>query len=268
MGQVELFLKAGITTRNSVLKVRLRQQELSSARLKLENADHVLRLLLAQQIGIAPAEAEKNFDIILEDKPLEQPIEAMKGALSLSPDHREELQLLGKKVEAQALQVKMERGKHLPHLGIGLAGYHSGLGGFSEKAEQYLPSRLNNGLVFGTLSIPISDWWGGIHAMKRQKIKLQQAKSERENAQQMLQIDIECAWRNLQEAYQQTQIAQTSCEEAAENLRMSNDQYRMSTCTLTDLLDAETLNRQAQNDLARAKAAYQIALSDYRRKAQ
>ncbi|MBQ2292665.1 MAG: TolC family protein, partial [Bacteroidaceae bacterium] len=61
---------------------------------------------------------------------------------------------------------------------------------------------------------------------------------------------------------------QTCCEEAAENLRMSNDQYRMSTCTLTDLLDAETLNRQAQNDLARAKAAYQIALSDYRRKAQ
>ena len=268
MAQVELFLKAGITTRNSVLKVRLRQQELSSTRLKLENADHVLRLLLAQQIGIAPAEAEKNFDIVLEDKPLEQPIEAMKGALSLSPDHREELQLLEKKVEAQALQVKMERGKHLPHLGIGLAGYHSGLGGFSEKAEQYLPSRLNNGLVFGTLSIPISDWWGGIHAMKRQKIKLQQAKSERENAQQMLQIDIERAWTNLQEAYKQTQIAQTCCEEAAENLRMSNDQYRMSTCTLTDLLDAETLNRQAQNDLARAKAAYQIALSDYRRKAQ
>jgi outer membrane protein TolC len=84
----------------------------------------------------------------------------------------------------------------------------------------------------------------------------------------MLQIDIERAWTNLQEAYKQTQIAQTSCEEAAENLRMSNDQYRMSTCTLTDLLDAETLNRQAQNDLARAKAAYQIALSDYRRKAQ
>ena len=162
----------------------------------------------------------------------------------------------------------MERGKYLPHLAIGLAGYHSGLGGFSEKAAQYLPSHLNNGLVFGTVSIPISDWWGGIHAMKRQKIKLQQAQSERENAQQMLQIDIERAWTNLQEAYRQTQIAQTCCEEAAENLRMSADQYRMSTCTLTDLLDAETLNRQAQNDLARTKAAYQRALADYRRKAQ
>ena len=76
MTQVENFLKAGVTTRNSVLQVRLRQQEISSNRLKLENADHVLRLLLAQQIGIEPAEADKNFDIVLEDKPILQPIEA------------------------------------------------------------------------------------------------------------------------------------------------------------------------------------------------
>ena len=266
MAQVENFLKAGVTTRNSQLKVRLRQQELSSARLKLENADHVLRLLLAQQIGIEPAEADKSFDIILEDKPVEQPIEVAGGALSLSPDNREELQLMGKAVEAQKLQVKMKRGKYLPHLGVGLMGYHTGLGGYSENAKAYLPDNLNNGLVFGTLSVPLSDWWGGSHAMKRQKIKLQQAKDNHDNARQMLQIDIERAWTNLQETYKQTQIAEASCEEAAENLRMTTDQYRMSTCTLTDLLDAETLNRQAQNDLARAKANYQIALADYRRK--
>lgn len=264
--QVENFLKAGVTTRNSLLKVRLRIQELSSKRLKLENSDHVLRLLLAQQIGIEPAEADKNFDILLEEKPIEQPIETTEGQLTLSPDHREELQLLGKAVEAQELQVKMERGKYLPHLAVGLAGYHTGIGGFSRMVKNYLPTSMNNGLVFGTLSIPISDWWGGNYAMKRQKIKLQQARSDRENARQMLQIDIERAWTNLQENYKQIQIAQTSQEQAAENLRMTTDQYRMSTCTLTDLLDAETLNRQAQDDLAKAKANYQIALADYRRK--
>ena len=265
--QVENFLKAGVTTRNSLLKVRLRQQELSSARLKLENADHVLRLLLAQQIGIEPAEADKNFDIVLEDKPVEQPIEAG-TALSQTPSQREELQLMGKAVEAQALQVKMERGKLLPHLGVGLMGYHTGLGGFSENVKAYMHTNMTNGLVFGTLSVPISDWWGGTHALRRQKIKLQQAQMDYSNASQMLQIDIERAWTNLQEAYKQTQIAQASCEEAAENLRMSSEQYRMSTCTLTDLLDAETLNRQAQDKLSQAKATYQIALADYRRKTQ
>ena len=266
MAQVENFLKAGVTTRNSVLKVRLRQQELASTRLKLENADHVLRLLLAQQIGIEPAEADKGFDIVLEDKPVEEPIGA--DLLSLTPNHREELQLKNKVVEAQALQVKMQRGKYLPHLGVGLAGYHAGLGGYSDRVKSIMQSSgMVNGLVFGSLSIPISDWWGGSHAIRRQKIKLQQAQIERDDASHTLQIDIERAWTNLQEAYRQTQIAEVSCEEAAENLRMTSDQYRMSTCTLTDLLDAETLNRQAQNDLALAKANYQIALADYRRKA-
>ena len=227
----------------------------------------MLRLLLAQQIGIEPAVADKDFDIIIEDYTVEQPIATAEGQLGLSPDHREELQLLGKAVEAQELQVKMERGKYLPHLAVGLAGFHTGLGGFSDGVKSYMHTNMNNGLVFGTLSIPISDWWGGSHAIKRQKSKLQQARDAQENARQMLQIDIERAWTNLQEAYKQTQIAQASCDEAAENLRMSTEQYRMSTCTLTDLLDAETLNRRAQNDLAQAKANYQIALADYRRKA-
>mgnify|MGYP002621583086 CR=1 FL=1 len=288
MEQVENFLRAGVTTRNSLLKVRLRQQELSSTRLKLENADHVLRLLLAQQIGIGTVQPSLSGEekksplagdsegltfgrelegLVLDDMAAEQPIEAVEGPQSLSPDHREELQLMGKAVEAQKLQVKMERGKYLPHLAVGLAGYHTGLGGFSANMRNYLKTSQTNGLVFGTLSVPISDWWGGNYAMKRQKIKLREAELDRENTRQLLQIDIERAWTNLQEAYKQTLIAQASCDEAAENLRMSADQYRMSTCTLTDLLDAETLNRQAQNSLAQAKASYQIALADYRRKA-
>ena len=264
--QVNTFLEAGVTTRNSLLKVRLRQQEISSLRLKLENTDHILRLLLAQQIGITPADADKNFDIVLEDKPVEQPIEIVESPLSFSPEHRVELQLTNKAVDVQALQVKMERGKYVPHLGIGVGVYNSGLGGFSNEVRNYVCPYLNNGFVFGSLSIPISDWWGGSHAIRRQKIRLKQAQILRDDARELLQIDIERAWTNLQEAYKQTQIAEASCDEAAENLRITSDQYKMSTCTLTELLDAETLNRKAQNDLAQAKANYQIALANYRRK--
>lgn len=264
--QVNSFLEAGVTTRNSTLKVHLRQQELSSLRLKLENTDHILTLLLAQLIGIAPADADKNFDIVLEDRPVEQPIEMRENPLSFSPEHRAELQLTNKTVEIQALQVKMERGKYLPHMGIGVGIYNAGLGGLSNEVRNYMCPYLNNGFVFGTISIPISDWWGGSHAIRRQKIRLKQAQFLRDDARELLQIDIERAWTNLQEAYKQTQIAEASCEEAAENLRITSSQYRMSTCTLTELLDAETLNRKAENDLAQAKANYQIALANYRRK--
>lgn len=264
--QVNTFMEAGVTTRNSQLRVHLRQQELSSLRLKLENTDHILLLLLAQLIGIAPEDANENFDIVVEDRPVEEPIEMKESPLTYSPEHRVELQLAHKAVKAQALEIKMERGKYLPHLGIGVGVYNSGLGGFSKEFRNYICPYLNNGFVFGTLSIPISDWWGGSHAIKRQKIKLKQVQNIRDDARELLQIDIERAWSNLQEAYKQTLIAQASCEEAAENLRITSDQYKMSTCTLTELLDAETLDRKAQNDLSQAKANYQIALANYRRK--
>jgi len=70
----------------------------------------------------------------------------------------------------------------------------------------------------------------------------------------------------LTEAYKQIAIAQSSVDEAAENLRMSTDQYNAGTETLSDLLDAETLNRQARNQLSEALATYQVRLADYRRK--
>lgn len=79
-------------------------------------------------------------------------------------------------------------------------------------------------------------------------------------------IDIESAWSNLQEAYQQIKIAQASVEEAKENFRMSSDQYNIGKETLTDLLDAETLNRQACNNLSSAIAIYNIRYADYQRK--
>ena len=55
-------------------------------------------------------------------------------------------------------------------------------------------------------------------------------------------------------------------EEAAENLRMSTDQYNPGPGTISDPLDAETLNRQARNQLSEAMATYQVRLADYLRK--
>ena len=110
------------------------------------------------------------------------------------------------------------RGKNLPSLAVGLMGYNTGFGGLSKNVKNYARTNMTNGLVFGTLSVPISSWWGGSHAIRRQKILLQQSRNQALDAQEQLRIDIESAWSNLVEAYKQIQIAEASVEEAAENL--------------------------------------------------
>jgi len=264
---VEQYVKSGVATRNALLKVKLRQQELASNRLKVENGEHVLRLLLAQQIG-CPSQQIDGSDLIDIDI---STVEARDpNSVYVPPfeavQRREELQMAHYGVDAQKLQIKMERGKNLPSLTVGLMGYNTGIGGLSENTKKYAKTNMTNGLVLGTLSVPISSWWGGSRAIRRQKILLQQSMNTMLEAQEQLRIDVESAWSNLVEAYKQIQIAEASVAEAGENLRMSADQYRAGSETLSDLLDAETLNRQAQDQLSQAKVTYQIRLSDYQRK--
>ena len=255
------FVKAGVTTRNDLLKVQLRQQELASNRLKLENAEHVLLLLLAQQIGMAGQPVDIDTSSLEAQEP---------AAVFVSTDeavaHREEMALMQKQVEAQEWQVKLERGKYLPTVAVGLMGYNAGLGGFSDNVKKYMDTNLTNGLIFGTVSVPIMSWWGGRHAIRRTQLRLQQAQNEVQDAREQLGVDVEQAWSQLSEAYKQIEIARTSVESAAENLRMSTDQYKAGTTTLTDLLDAETLHRQSRSQLSDALATYQMRLADYRRK--
>ena len=256
--RVNDFVEAGVTTRNALLRVRLRQQELESNRIKLENALHVMLMLLAEQIGVD----DKGFDINVGSLSTEIQLPAMADAESVT-NGRTELQLAAKAIEAKQLQVKLERGKNLPTLALGITGVQAHP--YKLKMEGMdLPVR--NGVALLSLSIPITQWWGGSHAVRRSQISLQQAKNDYANAQRKLRIDIEQTWSNLTEAYRQIQIARTSVEEAEENLRMANDQYSVGKTTITELLEAETLNRQALDRLSTAIADYNVRLSDYKHK--
>ena len=258
---VENYVNGGVTTRNDLLKVQLRQQELASNRLKLENAEHVLLLLLAQQIGMAG----QKIDIDATSLEAQNP-----STVLISTDdavsRREEIALLQKQVEAGEWQVKLERGKYLPTLAVGLMGYNTGFGGLSDNVKMYMDTNMTNGLVFGTLSVPLMSWWGGRHAIRRTQMKLQQARNQADDAREQLAVDVESAWSNLSEAYKQIDIARASVTSAEENLRMATDQYKAGTEMLSNLLDAETLNRQARTQLSDALATYQVRLSDYLRK--
>lgn len=256
MEQVQRFVDAGVTTPNALLQVKLRKHELSSNRLKLENAEKTLLLLLAQQVG------KPGLDIVLPDEDATVTLPMMCDEES-AVNQRRELALASQAVTANRLQVKMEVGKNLPTLAVGVMGVNMGMGGLSQQVKPMVDTNITNGIALGTLSVPISSWWGGSHAIRRQKLKLREAENTLQDAREQLRIDIEASWNNLTEAYEQIAIAQSSVEESEENLRMYTQQYRVGTVTLTDLLDAETLNRKSHDQLSSALAAYQIALVRY-----
>ena len=244
---VDVAVRAGVALRNDLLRVQLRQNEIASQRLKLQNGLSLVRLLLSQYCGLR----DTSF-VITYQTDLTQQRPSLQGREALS--NLPEYQLLGKQVEATALQQKMAIGQNLPSVAVG-AGYN-------------YHNLLNNdhtfGMLFATVSIPISDWWGGSHAIKRKKIEYQKAQEQLTDNAQLLQIRMQNAWNNVEESYQQLLLAQRSIEQAEENLRLNRNYYNAGTSKMSDLLEAQMLYQQACDKRTDAFADYQNKLLEYR----
>ncbi len=247
------YVDAGVITHNDLLRVELKEQELASSRLQLENGISIVKLLLAQLTGMG----EGDYNIIFSASFLSpsHPSSYLKD-VQQATESREEYALSAKNEKAQALNVKMEHGKLLPSLSVGVNGFYHTIDSHDN----------TNGTVFATLSVPISDWWGGTHAVRKAKIQRLQAENDRMEAREKLSIDIQSAWNNLQEAYAQIDIARASVTSARENLRMQRIFYGAGTTTMTDLLDAVTLFTQSESQLVTACATYQLRVAEYKRK--
>ena len=247
---VDVAIRAGVAMRNDLLQVQLRQNDIASQRLKLQNGISILRLLLAQYCGLQ----NNSFDIVLpqadqQGQILSAPNREGEG-LSLLPEY----QLLGKQVEAASLQKKLAVGQNLPSVAVG-AGY---------TYHNLLDNDRTFGMLFATVSVPISDWWGGSHAVKRRKLEQQKAVEQLEDNSQLLLIRMQKAYNDVVEAQQQIQLAQQSIEHAEENLRLNRNYYQAGTPRMSDLLEAQVLYQQARDKHTDAFADLQNKLLEYR----
>lgn len=245
---VDVAVRAGVAMRNDLLQVQLRQNDVESQRLKLQNGISIVRMLLAQYCGLDQTEFTLGYQTELSS-PLPQKQDHSQALLGTA-----EYQLLGKQVEATSLQKKMTVGQNLPSVAVG-AGYNY---------HNLLENDHTFGMVFATVSVPITDWWGGSHAIKRKKIEYQKAVDEQHDKAQLLQIRMQNAWNNVEEARQQLDIAKRSIEQAEENLRLNRNFYRAGTSKMSDLLEAQLLYQQSLDRRTDAYADYQNKLLEYR----
>lgn len=247
--------EAGMVNKNDLLKVELKQNELESSKLKLSNGLKLAKMVLAQLIGVAA----DGFDI---DKTV-----ADNNALLLNArtDHqsalsrRAEYQLLDKSIEAGKLQVRMEIGKNLPTVAV-----NAGWNYMNLDKDSPLPMKDNFWMGAAVVSIPISGWWGGSHAIKRQKLQVRIAENEKRNAEELLLIQMQQLWNELEESYAQTQLSEKTIVSALENVRLNEDYYKAGTGLLIDLLDAQSSLQQARDQYTEASIGYQMSLSKYR----
>lgn len=245
-----MAVKAGVGMRNDLLQVQLRQNEVESNRIKLDNGLRLARRMLAQYIG-AEGEIDVNDTVNTASMPpfLIQEVNN-DDAVAATPEYK----LLQKNVEVTRLQKQMEIGKNMPSIGIGATYSHYNM---AEGMKNTF------GMVFATVTVPISQWWGGAHAIKRRQIAEDVARRQLADNRQQLAIRIQKNRDDVNDAYKQLAIARKGIEQSEENLRLNRNFYQAGTVTMNNLLDAQQKYQQCRDRYIEAYAAWQIKIVEY-----
>lgn len=238
--------------RNDLLKVDLKRNEYRTLLVDLDNGIKLCRMLLSQYIG---ADFEKPINITatvpetIPDTPMDvfvNPAEALPQTVSYK--------LLENNITAKDLAVKMEIGQNLPQVAVGAGWYY----------HDILQQNHNFGALQLVVNIPLSGWWGGSYAIKRKRLELENARTELSDASQLLQLNMQNKWDEVTAAHRKMEIAQQSIAQSAENLRLNRLYYEAGTATITDLLEAQTLHRQALDDYSASYGNFRSAIAEYK----
>ncbi len=250
--QVQNYVDAGITTTNDLLEVKLKRNEMLVAKSELDNGITVVRMLLSQYVGKGTSgSVDVATEIpmgIIPDFPQDiyrAPEECLDQTIGRG--------LLIQNVKAKELEQKIALGNNLPMVAAGA----------SYNYEHLLDQGHTFANVYVTVSIPLTDWWGGSYNMKKKKLETQVARTQLEDNSQMLIIAMTNAWNDLTTSYTQMEIAQESISQSAENLRLNQNFYDAGTTTITDLLNAQTLYLQSQDKFTDAYGQFQIKKLSY-----
>ncbi len=249
--QVGVAVDAGVLLRNELLKVQLRRNELRTMMVDLDNGIALSCNLLAQYIGHDGERIDVTGDEVTETLP-PYPSDLFidpSAAVVTTPDY----QLLGAQVKAASLRTKMAVGENLPTVGVGAGWFYDDL--FSQ--------RHNFGAIMLSINIPLSAWWGGSHKIKQNRIAEANARTQQDDLTQMLEINMQNTWDDLTAAYRKLEISHESIEQSTENLRLNENYYQVGVSNVTDLLDAQTLYRQAQDQYSEAYGSYCLARATY-----
>lgn len=240
---------AGLINRNDVMKVAIKKSEMQINRIKLENGIKLATMAFCQNIGV-------QFDsaMILNDT---LAVLKIPGEVFVNPDaalkNREEYKLLQESVKAEELQTRLKLGGYLPEVGVGVGALY----------YDYMDNGTANTMAFASVKIPISDWWDASHALKERKCKEQIARNNSQNNSELLMLQIQKTWNDLDEAYKQIGVAKEIIGQAEENLKINTDNYKAGIVNISDMLEAQAMLQQAKDQSIDAQTNYKVKLVTY-----
>ncbi len=239
MRNVESGYREGMLQRNDLLKVQVRLNECALQVRRAENGLRLATMNLCHYVGLPLTTA---VEIVGEF-----PDTALLGEGDLAA--RAEYAIAEGQVSLAAEEVKLTRSDGLPQVGV--------VGGYSYTHGLKLNERyLFDGASFSALlnvSIPLYHFGERSGKVRAAKAKLLERQLTQADIIEQLTLERCQAENNLEEARLEVALTAASTAQAAENVRITEQQYIAGTETLSALLEAQLLWQQAQQQQVEAR---------------
>ncbi|RUT77961.1 TolC family protein [Ancylomarina longa] len=236
-----------LTTKNELLKV---QVQLNQAKLNLfrsRNAQKLSKMALCQVIG-----TNLNNNVTASDTIVTiQKSEIKQDYLGKALAQRPELKMLEKQMEINKQKEIESRSDYLPHLGVGASYSYT-----SDIAN--LTGNMNLFAVQANLSMPVFHWKERKHSVAAAKSRTRQKALELDRTKDLISLEVQQSYFNLQEAFEQIELARVSLKQASENVKLTKNSFYEGLANTTELLDAQAFWQRAYSELIDSKINYKL----------
>ena len=246
--------KSGLASRSDILKAEV---ELSNSNLTLIKAKNDFLAAKGNLNLLLGLSADSPIFIIDDLAIIEQnQFQEFDELKKQSYQNRPELKKFNEQLNVQKSSIQIAKGDFLPTLSAD-ASYNYGGTEISSLKENW---------VYGlTLSIPLFSGFSTKARVAEEEIALKGLEKQFESLSQQVSLDVWNAYLNIKETDERIINAKTFLENAQENLRITEGQYREGVGSMIEVIDAQTNYVIAEQTFIQSLADYKVAVASLKR---
>ncbi len=249
----EKFWRAGLTAKNQFLLVEVSLASTRQEFLQAETNVRIARKALDRAIGVPVGE-----DTVIEDIDFGKPMDLDEEALSRTMlANRSELKFLLAQLAAREYARGSIRGRYYPSVDLSLS--HSRFG--ETYAFEGLPDPLFDSDTRATVEAKwnLFEGWRTKNDILVEESEVRAITERIRDTEENLFLQLKVAVEEYRVSAGRIELARTGIEQAEENFRITENQFRERVATTTDLLDARFLLSRARDEYN--NAFYNLNLS-------
>ncbi len=250
---VQQAVEAGLAIDNDLLRVQLKRNELEAMQIQLTDGLDLASRALAQSIGIDSLPSiNPSIHHSINSSFINPPSGEQEASLP-------ETDLLQVGVKAAQLRRRMDLADALPHVILG-GSYNYGNIMHVEGVDLRNEGWKHNGLLFASVQVPLTGWWETAHKLKEGRYAIEQAQLQQRDLSEKLVLRHQQAVNAVHKTEALLTQMESSADLARRNYELAQESYQAGLCSITELMEAQTLYQKAQTALIDTQIQHCIAL--------